>query len=85
MLFRAFSNLMRNPLEAGANLVRITHKIRKKRQTATNRTKARSFIDVIIADNGPGLPERRSKTCSYPLPEADARAAPDLVLPSHVN
>ncbi|HAI31113.1 MAG TPA: sensor histidine kinase, partial [Thalassospira sp.] len=67
MLFRAFSNLMRNPLEAGANLVRITHKIRKETSNGDESDKARSFIDVIIADNGPGLPEKAIKNLFVPF------------------
>ncbi|WP_114377033.1 sensor histidine kinase [Elioraea thermophila] len=45
-LFRVFLNLFRNAFEAGAQRVRI-----EARETAET-------LDVLVSDNGPGLPER---------------------------
>ncbi|NIY74713.1 HAMP domain-containing histidine kinase [Thalassospira sp. HF15] len=67
MLFRAFSNLMRNPLEAGANLVSITHNIHSEPANGDGSNKSRSFIDVVITDNGPGLPEKAIKNLFVPF------------------
>ena len=64
MLFRAFSNLMRNPLEAGADTVWVSV------QKAHDHIKARQdghFIEVLISDNGPGLAEKAIKNLFIPF------------------
>lgn len=67
MLFRAFNNLIRNPLEAGATAITITHKIGMVANTIDESAKARSFIEVFITDNGPGLPEKAIKNLFVPF------------------
>ncbi len=67
MLFRAFSNLMRNPLEAGATTVTISHKIQTEPEKGDESAKARRSIEVFIADNGPGLPEKAIKNLFVPF------------------
>lgn len=64
-LFRAFSNLIRNPLDAGATEVTI------KPASATGATdqgdSAGSFVEIQIIDNGPGLPEKAIKNLFIPF------------------
>ncbi len=67
MLFRAFSNLVRNPLEAGATAVTITHEIHTDPPTTSKSGAQRKFIEVFIADNGPGLPEKAIKNLFIPF------------------
>lgn len=67
MLFRAFSNLVRNPLEAGATAVIITHEIHTDPPTTSKSGTQRKFIEVFIADNGPGLPEKAIKNLFIPF------------------
>jgi signal transduction histidine kinase len=71
MLFRAFSNLMRNPLEAGATVVTISHKIQTASENGAKDNdesdKPQNFIEVLIADNGPGLPEKAIKNLFVPF------------------
>lgn len=67
MLFRAFSNLIRNPLEAGADLVSITHSITNGLEETGESDEPRSFIEVSISDNGPGLPEKAIKNLFVPF------------------
>ena len=71
MLFRAFSNLMRNPLEAGATVVTISHKIHTAPENGVKNEdesdKTQRFIEVLISDNGPGLPEKAIKNLFVPF------------------
>ncbi|WP_417829295.1 ATP-binding protein [Thalassospira sp.] len=67
MLFRAFSNLVRNPLEASATAVTITHEIHTDPPTTSKSGAQRKFIEVFIADNGPGLPEKAIKNLFIPF------------------
>lgn len=67
MLFRAFSNLVRNPLEAGATAVTITHEIHTDPPATSKSGTQRKFIEVFIADNGPGLPEKAIKNLFIPF------------------
>ncbi|HBU98750.1 sensor histidine kinase [Thalassospira lucentensis] len=64
MLFRAFSNLMRNPLEAGADTVWVSvQKVHGNRQSIQDG----HFIEVLISDNGPGLAEKAIKNLFIPF------------------
>ena len=67
MLFRAFSNLIRNPLEAGADMVMVTVNKQLSDHHADESDVKRSFIDVLIRDNGPGLPEKAIKNLFVPF------------------
>jgi len=67
MLFRAFSNLIRNPLEAGADEVIITYELIPAKDPTDESGKQPSFIDVFISDNGPGLPEKAIKNLFVPF------------------
>ncbi|PKR50282.1 sensor histidine kinase [Thalassospira povalilytica] len=67
MLFRAFSNLIRNPLEAGADIVTVTWSNPIAGKTSDESDQSRSFIDVLIKDNGPGLPEKAIKNLFVPF------------------
>ncbi|MHC8491085.1 sensor histidine kinase [Thalassospira sp. SM2505] len=67
MLFRAFSNLIRNPLEAGADRVTVTFQMQSGVKTAAESDETRNLIDVLIKDNGPGLPEKAIKNLFVPF------------------
>jgi signal transduction histidine kinase len=67
MLFRAFSNLIRNPLEAGAERVTVTFDRKSPGEVSDESGKIRRFIDVLIKDNGPGLPEKAIKNLFVPF------------------
>jgi signal transduction histidine kinase len=68
MLFRAFNNLMRNPLEAGANAIAISTKSPTATGTKSNESgESNEFIEVFITDNGPGLPEKAIKNLFVPF------------------
>ena len=60
-LFRAFSNLIRNPLDAGATEVTI------KLAPANDQNKEDAFAEILIMDNGPGLPEKAIKNLFVPF------------------
>lgn len=64
MLFRAFSNLLRNPLEAGADEVKISY---MPETPPDEPGKHRKFIGVFVRDNGPGLPEKAIKNLFIPF------------------
>ena len=63
-LFRAFSNLIRNPLDAGATEVTI-------RASSGNGAEPSSvpagLAEILIIDNGPGLPEKAIKNLFVPF------------------
>ncbi len=63
-LFRAFSNLIRNPLDAGAT--EVTIKLAPA-TGATDQDSAGSFVEIQIIDNGPGLPEKAIKNLFVPF------------------
>ncbi|MCC9621550.1 HAMP domain-containing histidine kinase [Thalassospira sp. MA62] len=71
MLFRAFGNLVRNPLDVGADRVSITCQYRTtpNRETSPDAdAKADdTLIDIFVADNGPGLPEKTLKNLFVPF------------------
>lgn len=60
-LFRAFSNLIRNPLDAGATEVTV------KLAPANDHNKEDAFAEILIMDNGPGLPEKAIKNLFVPF------------------
>ncbi|MET4735031.1 signal transduction histidine kinase [Thalassospira sp. MBR-102] len=60
-LFRAFSNLIRNPLDAGATEVTV------KLAPANDQNKEDAFAEILIMDNGPGLPEKAIKNLFVPF------------------
>ncbi|PTC00720.1 sensor histidine kinase [Thalassospira xiamenensis] len=60
-LFRAFSNLIRNPLDAGATEVTV------KLAPANDQNKDDAFAEILIMDNGPGLPEKAIKNLFVPF------------------
>ncbi|WP_417805040.1 sensor histidine kinase [Thalassospira lucentensis] len=64
MLFRAFSNLIRNPLEAGADEVTISL---LPPEGQNQQPESEHFIEVVIADNGPGLAEKAIKNLFVPF------------------
>ena len=59
-LFRAFSNLIRNPLDAGATEVTI-------QCHSDNPENTSKFVEILIIDNGPGLPEKAIKNLFVPF------------------
>ncbi|MDP2700216.1 HAMP domain-containing sensor histidine kinase [Thalassospira sp.] len=65
-LFRVFGNLVRNALEAGAKTIRIAARpVEASPETASGPSSA--MIDITIADDGPGLPEKAIKNLFVPF------------------
>jgi signal transduction histidine kinase len=74
-LFRVFTNLLRNAIEAGATTVKVTARPETPADTTKTKSKdgiehsdgADRFVTITISDNGPGLPEKTIKNLFVPF------------------